>query len=650
VFVKTAKIHRILFFAALFLMSLVFAFALMNKPIAKADISKDNNVSTYFSYNDKVSGASFSDDSVKFSVVKDADIKLRNNLVVDNFGIGLTLADEIKEITVTLSADSRLYNGNKNSEGKFDTEIKNVLTLNKNGTVTFNGETGSATVGSDIEIFFTVQNGTLKATVGGVSLTSADSYYLLNTDDAVDAEISFGVTDLEGEDAVDFKINYFDQNVGVDGFKQTFEVNAEDKIESALPRVKINSSEFFNVVSGVNQVRRFYTYSISGYKFYSVFGGEDSGDYYLSAASGDITVNGSTNRDVTFYDADGSSATLAVCYLDESTDPATEIQIATYTVNVNEDGTTAPVYKTGADFDAAALESFKAKLEDALYTDDAHTEYVAIGSGKSVTIPTMQDLVSDDITSYSSLKKTVQYWTPTTNSTSTSMSVPVATAGHYRFCVLFEDAAGNKMENEDFYSVDDDNSDVFTVDGIYSQYFFEFDILDNAEMSVVAATQSNGFVGVKFKASSFTITASSYNTTYSLYYSVNDIDTEDDGWIEIIPVSKASEADDNTDGGYTYDEIVAIGYDGQLTFTPDKVGYYKIDCRVSSTSSARSVEAATKITVQAQPEVVTPDNHWAENNIASIIFLSIGSLSLIGIIVLIFVKPKDEDAPTSKKK
>ena len=84
--------------------------------------------------------------------------------------------------------------------------------------------------------------------------------------------------------------------------------------------------------------------------------------------------------------------------------------------------------------------------------------------------------------------------------------------------------------------------------------------------------------------------------------------------------------------------------DGKYTFTPVKVGAYKIKCEVSSgtSSSARYAEGETVISVAEEPSVVKPDNHWFRNNVWSIVFLSVGTLSLIGIIILLFIKPKEE--------
>ena len=57
--------------------------------------------------------------------------------------------------------------------------------------------------------------------------------------------------------------------------------------------------------------------------------------------------------------------------------------------------------------------------------------------------------------------------------------------------------------------------------------------------------------------------------------------------------------------------------------------------------SVRFDSASTVIRVYGEKTEVKVDTHWLQNNIWSVIFLSIGTLALIGIIVLLFVKPKE---------
>ena len=171
-------------------------------------------------------------------------------------------------------------------------------------------------------------------------------------------------------------------------------------------------------------------------------------------------------------------------------------------------------------------------------------------------------------------------------------------------------------------------------------YVFTFEIHDNAPLLVEAHSQDNGFVGIKYVANKFNITASGYTTTYKLYYNANKNATENsNGWVEIVAYKKANQEGAN---GYTYEELKAIGYDGEVTFTPDKIGAYKIVCEVTSQKSYKTASDTALIKIASEPTIVEPANYWFEDNLASLIFLGIGTLCLIAIIVLLFIKPKNK--------
>ena len=97
-----------------------------------------------------------------------------------------------------------------------------------------------------------------------------------------------------------------------------------------------------------------------------------------------------------------------------------------------------------------------------------------------------------------------------------------------------------------------------------------------------------------------------------------------------------------TSDGYTYDEVKRVNYNGELTFVPTRIGAYMIKCTVTSSVSERSAENTTIITVASEPNVVEVPSKWLQNNVWSIVFLSIGTLSLIGIIILLCIKPKEQ--------
>ena len=90
------------------------------------------------------------------------------------------------------------------------------------------------------------------------------------------------------------------------------------------------------------------------------------------------------------------------------------------------------------------------------------------------------------------------------------------------------------------------------------------------------------------------------------------------------------------------DEVKKAAYDGELTFVPTRIGAYKIVCTATSSVSERDARDETIIKVESSPKEVEVPSKWLENNLRSVIFLSIGTLCLIGIVVLLFVKPKEK--------
>jgi hypothetical protein len=255
----------------------------------------------------------------------------------------------------------------------------------------------------------------------------------------------------------------------------------------------------------------------------------------------------------------------------------------------------------------------------------------------------MESLVSDDVTSYKNLTYTIYYTTPETSSSySSSLKIPVTTAGKYSFYVVFKDKAGNEMDASKFVKTDslDPNNVAY---GEYEMYVFEFEVFDNAPLELDARPQGTAYVGVRYTATNFKVTASENTKSYKLWYASER--TEDAvgdyhyDWKEVIVRSKATDPDEVYNDVFTYDDIYDINYDGTITFTPHKTGYFKIECIVSSSSSARGESAESIIEVKTASKV--PAVRFASNvNVPQVIFLSVGGLCLAGIIALLFVKPK----------
>ena len=128
-----------------------------------------------------------------------------------------------------------------------------------------------------------------------------------------------------------------------------------------------------------------------------------------------------------------------------------------------------------------------------------------------------------------------------------------------------------------------------------------------------------------------------------MFYNPNkDVkDADATGWVAIPQASLITDTNYNKDG-FTYDEVKEINFNGKLEFTPTRIGSYMIKCTASSTTSPREASANTFISVNAKPTPVEVPSDWLEKNVWSVVFLGVGSLCLIGIVVLLCIKPKEQ--------
>ena len=74
-----------------------------------------------------------------------------------------------------------------------------------------------------------------------------------------------------------------------------------------------------------------------------------------------------------------------------------------------------------------------------------------------------------------------------------------------------------------------------------------------------------------------------------------------------------------------------------------------IECKIVSDYSSRVGEGHTIVRVSGSPTVVQPGDYWVENNVWSLVFLSIGFVCLVAIVALLFVKPKDKEQTKADK-
>ncbi|MBQ9104334.1 MAG: hypothetical protein IJY57_04560, partial [Clostridia bacterium] len=616
--------------------------------------------SQYFSYveSDNDGGdITLENDKVVIPMQNGDESKLTSKVVIDNFEIKFNMPENATKLTFTVKADSLIATGNPlvvDGETTYETKIENKVVFEVEGTTlkaSFNDGTVvnlPYTANMDLTVAMVLNGNTLTASANGNALnyTATDYHKLATVSGVVKADITFAVETLDTftENAL-FAVEYIDQNTAVSNeYKQAFKLNAEETAFETIAKSRILFAESFfvgNLPVGYDNVvldGKNYTVAIENY---SVINDNTLNNVKLIASESFAYVGDVSNTSKLLnFNIDGASSDVTLSFVDK--EDATKVYDE-YTIKVVDKDETAPTYVDASlPENQVAIASFENALEKATKAeydvDGQKKEYsIRLGEGQNLELPSLKSLVSDNLTSYKNLKYTVSYSNITENSTNSVLKIPVKVAGDYFFYVVFTDEEGNAMKNDDFYKVEDDA----IVPGMYNDFVFGFNLNDDAPMLITAASQGAGYKGVVYTASAFTITASGYTSEYSLYYSESEIEEGDSGWKEIYALTDVSNGLESEH--FTTEQLEKFAYDGNLTFTPTEKGYYKLVCKVNSSNSERSVSKSAIIEVMDEPAYVKPDSKWLQNNLASVIFLSVGTLCLIGIIVLLCIKPKTNE-------
>ena len=628
---KKALSCKIALLFIIFALSIAFAFSFYGAKTAKAADINEDNINSYF-------GGSYQSLELKdgnlVAKVKDGGrVKFKNKLVVDDLAIELSVPTTVSSFKIMLTYSAYSVNGAYNVDTEeFDTTIEKEFSFTDKGDLTIKIKTADNNLSARIN--------------EGAWENETNFYYKIKETDKCAATIAFDFTLEETAEDAEITFKTIDQKQSdVSGtYKQTFALDADEKIETfAKPRVAISN---LSVVKEGGKLK-----AIEGTKYefdftvYSVFGNVVSSNVYIDkdTAGAGISVDGKSTTpkwiicNNTAADATFSLRTEAITDIEEYT-VKKAVLLNDYD-DVNQEPYYIPYLGNEDVYNNYALAVQKAATKD--YGDEYGVHSIRLGD--SYEIPSLQELVADDYDIYSNLTYTVYYKTPSNSSgTTTSLKFTVSEAGDYEFYVAFKDTKNKAMEQDDFYTLDENDSQIITEEGEYFAAVFKFNLQDDAPISVEAPTsQGTGYLNTRYTSSAFTIQSSGNNVKYTLYYNAKaNAAANTTGWVEIPLLSDVSE--DYDENGFTYADIEKIDYDGEYTFTPVKKGSYKIECNVVSVNQERSVSDYTIITVSEEPTVVKVDTKWFQKNVWSIVFLSIGTLSLIGIIVLLFIKPKEE--------
>lgn len=354
---------------------------------------------------------------------------------------------------------------------------------------------------------------------------------------------------------------------------------------------------------------------------------------------------------------------------------------------VDVDGTNFIVVaddKLGArynDEDKTEWEKIKNEYQKAV---DEAAKDLSAGTSSNIYLPSAEKLFKDNSTSYEDLKISIYYYHTSqesnTNLATNNLSISIPKQGHYEFTLYATDKSGNNM-----YYIDEDgevktfaSSEIWTMfddngaDGLYHKLpWFHFDVsYKGVEFEETPGLQATAYVGTMYSSASFKINGISgaYDTVYKLYYFDRDAfykatqvtysyeefianmdklfnneaftgenENTRQYFEEIIATSDMEETDEE------YETYVDYSWNKtSTTFNPQKSGFYYMRAEVTDTLyNAEPVTSSLAVVASVEAKTYAGENNWLQNNVASVILLAVAGVSLVGIILLLVIKPKD---------
>ncbi len=643
---KTNKFKLItLILALLCFLTASFTFMGANKAFA------EENASDYFTSNASTTLALNAEDGLVATLKADGDtlpyVAIKNKLALNNLEIDFKV-NNVNKVEVVLTYDSYFENGiQKTTDGSYDKVITDKLVI-INGEAQFHGETGASFAlaqDANVNVSFKTANNKIQAFVNDVAVlsTTASDYFNIKGKDKNVSSIELRCAIADASTSATLKIANINQDKGNDATNQSLKLNADGKLTPATaPVVSLSDANLVNTLDNntltvINSKKT--NISLTAY---SVLNNFKTSDLYLKAeavqAKGNVFVPDVDRPTYLTFFKNNDYATDDTLVFSVKNQNGTTAYEEYYVKLVEESANTvAPVYTT----EQKLIDAFNAKLQEIVNEKDEDGKNV-IKVGDKLEIPSMADLVSDDLTPYSSLKYTIYCITPSKKVEYTDWKITLDEPGTYKFYVAFKDDAitPNEMDEEALYKESETDPNVIITE---SQYVFKFTVGDTAPFAVSVADQESvgkGYVGVRYQFKPFDINATNYNATYVLYYSADTTATADDmsKWIKV-----------EVGADFTADDYADIDYDKKVTFNPTKAGAYMVECQVVSKNQVKSTNAYATVVITEEPTLVRPSSNWLENNVASVIFLSVGTALLIVLLVLIFVKPKNDEEVTETK-
>ena len=303
----------------------------------------------------------------------------------------------------------------------------------------------------------------------------------------------------------------------------------------------------------------------------------------------------------------------------------------------------------GYKFTPEQISSYNEKIQTVLTPEAGDGSALKVGDDFSA--PLLEGLVYSEYFEFSDLSATVYYSTPQSESfSSASKKFELSLPGSYSYYVLFSDPANNKMSVEDlvlgnggWYEKDADGN---PKDDKVIVPIFTFNLEKTSAPKISVLTSEQGFLNLQYSIDCFTITAANYEAEYTLYYSENEYDKDSSEYATDTDYIKAVKSDSTL-----VDVTEALLDRSDLTFTPDKKGYYYVLVRAVDDANGSETAMSRAISVQKEYTKVVKEKTqtFIKENVISVVFLSISLVSFIAFIIVICIKPKEKSVELEVK-
>ncbi len=567
-----------------------------------------------------------------FTVAADTDVKLDGNNLVFEFNKS--------DAKVTSTFDFYL------PQTAIEYTAEGISKLTVNGKEYTSGED----IGSDagkLELSITLDEGSEKGTVTVSGITTAGKSLYAVEEGKIKATAASAYLDkIDLADQLLWGYEYEDVNFkAYHGFLNNDEFKTE-----------ISSKKQAYIVYGenVNDCESAFKYALDANNAYE---GEAVVKEYALEKDQDVVLLGNTVDET-------DKKYIVIYYGLKSTDYTTYAK-KELTVQKTLDGIEdlAPKYvgleemfKETAESTVTAYDKY---LEDVAAQAKEDGEWKYVGSTVYYTIPSaLLDYIQSEYFTENDLTYVIYYKLPGstdfTKTTTTNKRFSLTKTGSYEFYVLAKDPMGNEMTIDEeweygFGSFGDETN----VRGFYSEKegvktlevpVFTFDLGNNGpQVTADSSYVADGFKGTRYtKINAFTTKGNIVKTEYTLWYNPTaEAKWGDAGWKNISTLDGLTAANAEWDE----EEWEDLNWDSSSrAFTPIEMGSYVIQCEVYDAEGQDAIAQSKVINVASEMKRVTIDTTsiWFEKNWKSVMFLSIALLSLVGIIVLLFVKPKEE--------